>query len=271
MYIYKISNNINGKFYIGKAINAEKRFKRHKYLAKKGVKRHFYNAIRKYGENNFTLSIIEECDNEIINDREKYWIERLNATNPLIGYNNASGGEGGNTWQYNTHKEDTKKKLSQKLKGHAVNYDAIKKQAEKRKGTHIPEKQKQKISATLKEKYKKGEININIPPFYDRTGSTQTKETRKKMSNFSKGKTYEERYGKEIGESLREKRKKHWEKEKNPNYKNINTNQIIQLIKQGYKNKEICKILDISNTTIWEKLKKENLTANQIRREKENE
>lgn len=74
-YIYKITNTINNKLYIGKTINTiEKRFAEHIKQSKipQAKKRPLYNAINKYGIENFTIEIVEECDIKEVNEREKY-------------------------------------------------------------------------------------------------------------------------------------------------------------------------------------------------------
>ena len=76
-FIYKVTNNINGKVYIGQSIfQIEKRFKEHLADSKKSSRCHrpFYDAINKYGQENFSIELIEEIDNNKLNEREKYWI-----------------------------------------------------------------------------------------------------------------------------------------------------------------------------------------------------
>jgi hypothetical protein len=77
--IYKITNP-KGKPYIGQSIDIEKRF----YVYKRGfgksqVKR--YRSFNKYGYDNHVFEIIEECDIEILNDRERYWQEYYDCIN----------------------------------------------------------------------------------------------------------------------------------------------------------------------------------------------
>lgn len=74
-YIYKITNTINNKLYIGKTVNTiEKRFNQHKNESKteRSKKRPLYRAINKYGIENFEIEIIEECNYDILNEREIY-------------------------------------------------------------------------------------------------------------------------------------------------------------------------------------------------------
>ena len=87
MIIYKITNKINGKVYIGqtsRTLNA--RWKQHIRNAKKGVKTKFYNALRKYGADNFTAEVIcKAYSNEELNDLEIYYIHKYDSIR--IGYN----------------------------------------------------------------------------------------------------------------------------------------------------------------------------------------
>lgn len=94
-YIYKITNQINGKAYIGKTLlTIEQRWKQHisDSFKKRCEKRPLYDAINKYGVENFTIEIIENCSPECINDRERYWIEHFKTFK--YGYNATKGGDG---------------------------------------------------------------------------------------------------------------------------------------------------------------------------------
>lgn len=94
--IYKIENNINHKVYIGLSNNFERRWKEHKrrYLDifSQGYNCKLYKAFRKYGLENFTFSIIEECPLEKLGEKEQYWIKYYDSFN--LGYNMTLGGEG---------------------------------------------------------------------------------------------------------------------------------------------------------------------------------
>lgn len=94
--IYKITNNINNKIYIGKSNNIERRFKEHQspYEWSRTPNKPLYLAFQKYGLMNFTFDIIEDCEDINLNEREQYWIDYYNATNPEIGYNIQLGGDG---------------------------------------------------------------------------------------------------------------------------------------------------------------------------------
>lgn len=96
--IYKITNIINNKSYIGQSKNIETRWRRHKFEAKnaKGSCYDYplYRAIRKYGIENFSFEILEECLVEELNNKEIYYIKKFNTFNN--GYNQNEGGNSGN-------------------------------------------------------------------------------------------------------------------------------------------------------------------------------
>ena len=90
MIIYQITNNINGKKYIGKTTKSvEERYRKHLYNHKEG-NTHLYNAMRKHGVENFSIEIIEHTQN--LDEREKFWIYTLSPE-----YNMTKGGDGGDT------------------------------------------------------------------------------------------------------------------------------------------------------------------------------
>lgn len=89
--IYKITNLINNKVYIGQTIHPERRWTEHKQKAKHGQDKFpIHLAINKYGEENFTFEIIEWTED--FNNEEKRLIKELNTICPN-GYNIGEGGE----------------------------------------------------------------------------------------------------------------------------------------------------------------------------------
>ena len=87
-YIYKITNQINQKIYIGLTRDSiENRWESHKKKASQYPNRYLYDAMNHYGYDNFTIEQIEECNDDILDEREIYWIAFFNSTDPSIGYN----------------------------------------------------------------------------------------------------------------------------------------------------------------------------------------
>lgn len=124
MIIYKTTNLVNGKIYVGKQQTDKENYLGSGVILKK--------AIEKYGSENFTKEILQTCNTiEELCEQEIYWIKELNATDQKIGYNIALGGTGGDTYSNNpnynqiiekltgenngfygkTHSEETKKKI----------------------------------------------------------------------------------------------------------------------------------------------------------------
>lgn len=108
MYIYKITNTVNGKVYIGQSIRPiEKRFQRHINDAVNNVlDTHFARAIRTYGEDNFKLELIETCNTqEELNLREQYWIRHYDSIHNGYNETDALYKRGGNTYFSKTESE----------------------------------------------------------------------------------------------------------------------------------------------------------------------
>lgn len=101
--IYKITNIINNKIYIGQSINIEERFSQHKKSYLQPYSKHYncliYRAFRKYGLENFRFEILEECKIEELSKKESFWIKYYNSY--YNGYNMTFGGEGCTKTDYN--------------------------------------------------------------------------------------------------------------------------------------------------------------------------
>lgn len=93
-YVYVIRNLKNEMVYVGQTKNPKGRKTGHFSLARRGDNRYLYRAIRKHGAENFTFEVLEECTDETICDRERFWITYFDSFNPEKGYNLTSGGEG---------------------------------------------------------------------------------------------------------------------------------------------------------------------------------
>lgn len=92
--IYAIVNKVTGKRYVGKSVNIELRWANHlsqlrKEVRSKDTNRHLFSAFKKQGEESFGFEYLEvtELSDEILAERELFWIEQLQATNREFGYN----------------------------------------------------------------------------------------------------------------------------------------------------------------------------------------
>ena len=177
MGIYKIENKLNHKVYIGQSVNIERRFKSHRLLLDRGthINKHLQGAWKKYGKDSFEFSILEECDECCLTEREQYWIDYYGGYNSSKNYNKREAGNKGHLSQESKLKcsihnkgkkvvitEQTKLKISQALKGRPA----------KNKG--VPPSQETRNKISIKNKGKKK------PPF--------TEEHRRKLSQSHKGK-----------------------------------------------------------------------------------
>lgn len=95
--IYKITNLINGKCYIGQSVDILRRWRNHKETSKNSSKEAYeyplYRAFRKYGLENFSFEILEECKKEELDIKETFYINKYNSLNE--GYNQVLVGQGG--------------------------------------------------------------------------------------------------------------------------------------------------------------------------------
>ena len=114
MKIYKITNLVTGKIYIGQTKRTlEVRLKAHLYEARANkYTMYLHNSIRFHGPSNFNIELIEDCDEFSVHDRERYWIKTLNTMQPY-GYNEHEGGKGGCL----NPTPELRKKLSEAKKG----------------------------------------------------------------------------------------------------------------------------------------------------------
>ena len=176
MIIYKATNKINGKNYIGKTINTlEFRKSSHENEAKiKGRNgRYFIKALSKYGNDNFEWEEIDKAESEEeLNYLESYWIKFYNSNNPIYGYNLSDGGEGGKTYVLVNGEKILSARFQhdQYKSGEKINTQI---------GKPRSEESKRKQSKSRKGKFCGNESW--------RLGTKHTQESKKKMSESQKG------------------------------------------------------------------------------------
>lgn len=226
MIIYKTTNLVNGKIYIGQDKNNN-----HTYL---GSGKILHLAFQKHGIENFNKEIIEECESiEELNEREKYWISFYNSTNRSIGYNIALGGNGGDTLSKHPNKKEIGNRIGESNKRLWEDEVYKTKMSEIRKN-QVTEETREKLS-----KLSKGENNPNYGKHHSeeiknkiRTkaiGRIVTEETRKKISEANTGK---------LGNNWSDEQKRNHSKlmsEKNPFKGKTHTNEVKQRISEANK------------------------------------
>ena len=181
-YIYKTTNLLNGKIYIGQ--RHSNKFLGQSYL---GSGKRLRDAIKHYGEENFKVELIEEIETkELMDVREIYWISYYKSTNKEIGYNISEGGNvnrtmvGENNPFYGKHhsKENIEKFKKRKTTlGRKHTLEELEKISKGNKGKIISSETKLKLS-----------LNAKNNPNYGMKGKEVSNETKLKLSKAKKGK-----------------------------------------------------------------------------------
>ena len=168
-YIYCVTNRINGLKYIGQTNNMKRRWYS---LCCNNNNQTITKAIQKYGKENFKMECIEKCHEDIVDEREKYWINYYN-TYEGKGYNEHVGGrtlgkgkEHPRTGQGTS--ESAKKKMSKKMKQYVgeKHYRYGKNLSEKHrksliKSLHKKSKFSKKEAIKIIKKYHENELTLN--------------------------------------------------------------------------------------------------------------
>lgn len=175
MIIYKTTNLINGKIYVGYDTKNDQNYF--------GSGKYYKRAEKKYGKENFRKAIIDsDEDFADLCRKENFWIAFYDARNPAIGYNILPGGEG---W-CGPRSEETKRKMS-----------------ESAKGKHYSDETRKKLSAAMK-----GENHPNYGKSSAMKGKKHSEETKQKMSLAAKGKAKSEEHRSNIRKSWTVRRAK---------------------------------------------------------------
>lgn len=180
MYIYKTTNLLNGKIYIGKRVY---RKKDDDWYLGSGV--YLNRAIKKYGRKNFRKEIIEWCNNkDYLCEREIYWINHFNSINSKIGYNLSLGGDGGNVGKEAYIKIGNKlrgkkkpkefgQKVSKALSGKPKSKEHNEKVRQALLGIPRPKEVVEKMAKSIKSKYDNGwesPVQIEVHQYNKKTG-----------------------------------------------------------------------------------------------------
>lgn len=171
--IYLRTNLVNGMQYVGQAQDFKSREKAWKSTNWRYANQFLTNDREKYGLENFKTEILEKCDNSQLDEKEIFWIKKLNTIFPS-GYNINKGGSKGFECA-----EITKKKISEANSGEN-NYWFGKKRSEEFK-----KQVSEKMKGIPKSEETKKKMSENNAKYW--LGKTPSEETRKKLSNAFKG------------------------------------------------------------------------------------
>ena len=248
-YVYKITNTVNQKSYVGISINEPTGGRINKHLSGHG-NRIIANAVKKYGKDVFTYEVLEaNVFDEFLPDLEVAYIANFNTVTPN-GYNLTYGGEknkkpstetrrkiskarkgkfkGKNHPNFGkTPSEDTRRKMSEALTGKKHSEDTRRKMSEARKGennpnfgkTH-PTETRRKISKANKGKTRSAEMRRKM----SETRKNPCAETRRKISEAGKGRKHSAETRRKISEANKgkvrsaEMRRKMSEANKHPDH-----------------------------------------------------
>ena len=247
MFIYKITNKINGKSYIGQTKQPIfDRWKQHLKNSKQKINRYLYDAINHYGINNFLIEEIEKCSPDKINDREIFNIFKYNTLMPN-GYNMTTGGGGGDTLSNHPEKIEIFKNIVKKTKGQkrtkrqrknisigSITREKNKTQEEKKRIAKRISETKKRLGQKPPEQYINKEGCVG---FFK--GKKHTKETKRKLKNVRLGKKYEDFLSNELSNKLKKEKKIRWLSDKNPNYILFSDEQKQKLLSLLIKNNNI--------------------------------
>ncbi len=187
MIIYKTTNLVNGKIYVGQSINPT-----NNYLGSGCL---LHKAIKKYNKKNFKRETLEECSTiEELNKKEDYWIKKLKSKNKDIGYNIKDGGLNG------LHSDETKKKIKKARQLQKFSEETRKKMSKAGKGRKKSEEHKRKIGEANKGKVYSIEIRKIMSEKKKELLKDKTKHPMfgKKHSEESKQKMRDARLGKKF-------------------------------------------------------------------------
>ena len=122
--IYAITNARDCKKYIGQSVNIQKRWNEHRHALEQN--KHFNIHLQRAWNrgDRFEFSVIEECGEEKLNEREIYWIAYYNTIDTQFGYNLCAGG---NSTTGRVCTEETRKKISESNRGRKVSAETVKK------------------------------------------------------------------------------------------------------------------------------------------------
>lgn len=219
--IYKITNIVNGKFYIGSSKNINNRKNRHASSLRCGKHHstHLQRAFDKYGHEKFKFEVVERCKEGELIEREQYYLDLLKPYDYKVGYNESilanspSRGKGERCWNYG--KTGNRNAKSVKV----VQFDMDNKYIKTFDSAHLAEKETGTDSSTIIKVCKRKKCSSNgykwsyVEDFKNGSYKENTHKFKKKAVKLSMENLYQETY-----ESMREAGTQN-----SINYKNIHS------------------------------------------------
>jgi group I intron endonuclease len=191
--IYRIRNIVDGKVYIGSAINFRVRWNQHRCLLRQGKHfcKHLQAAWNKRGAHAFVYEIIEACENERLIEREQHWLDAIKSYDRSFGYNSRLKAENQLGLR---HSEASKLKVSQTKKGTpSWNKGVPMSETAKQKMILAKTGQKQSLetrerrAAAMRGRKRPPEVGAKISQTRRRLGYRPSEAARKAASELRKG------------------------------------------------------------------------------------
>jgi group I intron endonuclease len=205
--IYQIRNKLNGKVYVGRSVNVEKRLSDHRSALRTGshYSEHMQSAWIKYGEESFEFNVIEECDEKLLPARESHWIRELHAVDPDRGYN-LKDEDGTGSWRLS---EEALRNLRETMSKPEVREKIGARQRELHNDPEWKVAYLERVrSDEFRDKHRLfGEDN----PFWGRSHSEETREIISQASSGERSGMWGRTHSEESREKISEKNKKFYQ------------------------------------------------------------
>lgn len=195
--IYAIVNRINGKIYVGSAVNIQERWCAHKNCLRRGVhaNSHLQNAWNKYGAGCFTFSVLEYCDKSTLIQREQIYLDNFQ---PQYNIYLKAGSPLGTK-----HSEEHKRKIAEGNRGKVVSDEARQKLSEARKGIVFSEEHRRKLSEAAKGRVLSAEVRRKMSEA--QKGKVLSDAHKRKLSVARKGMVFTEEHRRKLSEAARKR------------------------------------------------------------------
>lgn len=191
-YIYKITNRLDGKVYIGQTVNTDNRWKAHKSYAKNKTKckQVIHQAIAKYGIENFEFEVLAcSLDKDSANDAEVQIIKQYNSRDKKNGYNIAVGG--GFSMLGLKHSDETKARIGAASRGIKPSNEARKKRSESMRAV-VGGKQPSWLVGIKKSKEERERLAVRMSGDNNPNAKINYEIANRIRIEYSKGKTQQE-------------------------------------------------------------------------------